>query len=153
MKILLIAAVTLFAFPVQAAAWLGAAHVVDGGTLVVQDTELRLFAVHAPQLEQTCRTRKGQTQKCGQLARQALAATVRGVDVRCEDKGLDAQGRRVAVCFAGWMDLAEEMTASGWALADPIIGGAYKRSETFAKARREGLWRSEFTAPWEWHEK
>ena len=26
----------------------------------------------------------------------------------------------------------------------------YVRAETFAKSRREGLWRGEFEPPWEW---
>jgi len=28
----------------------------------------------------------------------------------------------------------------------------YVRAETFAKSRREGLWRGEFVPPWEWRQ-
>jgi len=140
----------LLASPVQAAEWTGKVRVVDGNTLVVGETQVRLFGSQAPHLDQTCRTRKGQVQHCGQLARQTLAILLRGIEVRCVSKGLDEQGRALAQCFAAWMDVGEEMIASGWALADPKTGAAYKRAEIFAKARYEGLWRTTFTRPWMW---
>ena len=150
MKVLLSFFVLLFAFDVRAADLVGTARALDGDTLVVAGTEVRLYGIDAPHLEQTCKTRKAGAQKCGVLAHQALSHLLRGPQVRCEDKGRAADGRVLATCKIGWMDLAEEMAASGWAMADPETGAGYGRAETFAKARKEGVWRTEFTPPWDW---
>lgn len=135
---------------VQAADITGTARVVDGSTLDVGGVVVRLYGIQAPHPEQTCRTRKGQTQHCGRIATLALIQIVRGPKLRCEDKGRDSQGRRQGLCFVGWLNINEEMVASGHALADPATGADFQRAETFAKARREGIWQTTFTLPWEW---
>lgn len=128
----------------------GPATVVDGNTLNVGGTVVRLYGIQTPHPEQLCLTHKNKQQQCGRIAVLTLIDLVRGPDARCEDRGLDAQGRLQGVCFIGWMNVNEEMVAGGQALADPDTGGEFQRAETFAKARREGLWRTEFTVPWEW---
>jgi endonuclease YncB( thermonuclease family) len=126
------------------------AQALSGDTLDFGGVQVRLYGIQAPHLDQTCRTRKDKMQQCGRMATLALAEMVRGQKVRCEAKGQDAQGRLQALCFVGWMNLSEEMAASGYAMADPDTGADFVRAETFAKARREALWQSEFTPPWEW---
>ena len=142
--------VCLSAVSAQAADITGPVRVVDGNTLDVGGQVVRLYGIQAPHLEQTCRTRKGQEQQCGRISSMGLTEMVRGPEARCEDKGLDTEGRRHALCFIGWLNLSEEMVASGYALADPVTGADFQRAETFAQARKEGLWRTEFTKPWEW---
>lgn len=128
----------------------GPAKVLDGNTLDVGGTVVRLYGIQTPHPKQLCRTHKNKDQQCGRIAVLTLIDMVRGPDVRCEDRGADAQGRLQGVCFVGWMNLNEEMVAGGQALADPVTGAEFQRAETFAKARKEGLWRTEFTVPWEW---
>lgn len=128
----------------------GPARAVNGDTLDMGGTVVRLYGIQAPHIDQTCRTRKGKMQQCGRMATLALAEMVRGQKVRCEARGQDAQGRPQALCFVGWMNVSQEMVSSGYAMADPDTGADFVRAETFAKARREALWQSEFTPPWEW---
>ena len=143
-------ALILCASDVFAADITGFARVVDGNTLDIDGVVVRLYGIQAPHPAQTCRTRKGQAQRCGRIAMLALAEIVRGPKLRCEDKGLDPQGRHQALCFVGWLNLNEEMVASGQAVADPDTGADFQHIQAFAKARREGLWQTEFTNPWEW---
>lgn len=129
----------------------GPAHALSGDTLDFgSGTVVRLYGIQAPHLDQTCRTRKGKMQQCGRMATLALAEMVRGQKLQCETKGLDAQGHLQALCGVGWMNVSQEMVASGYAMADPDTGADFVHAETFAKARREALWQSEFTPPWEW---
>jgi endonuclease YncB( thermonuclease family) len=135
---------------VHAADTIGPARVVDGDTIHIGETKIRLHGIDAPELKQTCKTKKGQTQLCGQLAKQSLEAQVRGQQVRCEGDERDRYGRLIAVCYVGPFNINERMVADGWALAYRQYSKDYVRAENFAKARKEGMWRTEFVPPWEW---
>ena len=128
----------------------GPARVIDGDTLWVGESQVRLQGIDAPALDQTCQTRKNKRQDCGQLAKQALARLVRGQRVACKGNRTDSSGRLIALCRLGPFSINEQMVIDGWALAHGDGGEAYARAQTFAKARREGIWRSRFTVPWEW---
>lgn len=143
----------LVAMPALAEGLTGPARVVDGDTLWVGEAEVRLHGIDAPELDQVCITRKGENMMCGVLSKQALAGWVRGADVRCEAQDTDPQGLTRAVCYVGWLNINETMVADGWAMADRRSSEKYVRAETFAKARREGIWRTEFVPPWEWRGK
>jgi endonuclease YncB( thermonuclease family) len=40
-------------------------RVVDGDTIHIGKTKIRLHGIAAPEMKQTCRTSKGKEQKCG----------------------------------------------------------------------------------------
>jgi len=149
MRALIALAVLLIAVPAFADVS-GPARVVDGDTLWIGETKIGLYGIDAPELKQTCTTRKGKVQHCGRLSMQHLVRLVRGQDVSCKDKTQNSDGRLMAVCRLGPFNLNEQMVIDGWALADRQDGKNYQRAETFAKARREGIWRSTFDAPWDW---
>ena len=64
----------------------GKPRVVDGDTVQINQTKIRLHGIDAPEMKQTCRTSEGKEQLCGQLAKQALERLVRGA-------GRNLQGR------------------------------------------------------------
>jgi endonuclease YncB( thermonuclease family) len=128
----------------------GRARAIDGDTLEIAGRRIVLRGIDAPELEQTCRTRKGKVQLCGELAKQTLQHLVRRLEITCKGDRNDQLGRLIAVCSLGPFNLNEQMVAEGWALADRDSGQDYARAERFAKARKEGIWRSEFVPPWEW---
>ncbi len=144
-----VAALTLIGLPALADIT-GPARVVDGDTLEIADQRIWLHGIDAPELKQTCRTRKGKEQWCGELAKQALQYLVQGQEVACKGDQNDRYGRLIAVCFIGPFNLNEQMVADGWALAYRKYSQKYIRAEIFAKARNEGIWRTEFVPPWEW---
>lgn len=141
---------TLFAAPVAAEEIVGKARAIDGDTLTIDGTIVRLLGVDAPELNQTCLTRKNKTSRCGDLSRQMLDTLFKNVTVKCRGEEKDPDGALVAVCFAGPFDINEQMVASGWALPVRQETEAYVRAEGFARARLEGMWRGTFTPPWQW---
>ena len=131
----------------------GKSRVIDGDTIWIGDTKIRLHGIDAPEMKQTCRTSKGKEQLCGRLAKQALEKLVRGQDVTCKGDKRDRYKRLIAVCYVGPFNINEQMVTEGWALAYRKYSKDYVRAETLAKSRREGMWRGEFVPAWEWRRK
>jgi endonuclease YncB( thermonuclease family) len=95
----------------------GTPRIVDGDTLVIDGTRIRLHGIDAPEARQTCQ-RDGIDWLCGQEASKALREYVGEADLRCERLDTDRYGRMVAKCFMpDGTDLGEWMVSSGWALA------------------------------------
>ena len=128
----------------------GKPRIVDGDTIHIGDTKIRLHGIDAPEMKQTCRTSEGKEQMCGVLAKQALERLVKGQDVTCKGDTRDRYKRLIAVCYVGSLNINEQMVTDGWAMAYRKYSKDYMRAETFAKSRREGLWRGTFVPPWEW---
>ena len=131
----------------------GKPRVIDGDTIHIGDTKIRLHGIDAPEMKQTCRTSKGKEQMCGVLSKQALERLVKGQDVTCKGDTRDRYKRLIAVCYVGQLNINEQMVADGWALAYRRYSTDYVRAETLAKSRREGMWRTEFVPPWKWRKR
>jgi endonuclease YncB( thermonuclease family) len=153
LKVTAVILALLVAFTAHAADLSGPARVLDGDTIWIGETKIRLHGIDAPEMKQTCLTKKSQVQYCGQLAKQSLQAMVSSQEVRCEGDDRDRYGRLIAVCYVGPFNINERMVADGWALAYRQYSKDYVRAEEFAKARNEGMWRTEFVPPWEWRRK
>jgi endonuclease YncB( thermonuclease family) len=128
----------------------GRASVIDGDTIDVHGQRIRLFGVDAPESSQTCSDEQGKTYRCGQRAAQALDYRISGGVVTCEPQDRDRYGRVVAICRAHGEDLSAWMVSIGWALAFRRYSEHYVAVEDLAKKRKAGIWRGEFTPPWEW---
>jgi len=123
----------------------GRARVVDGDSLVVARTEIRLYGVDAPEYRQICE-RAGQPWACGVAARSALEGIIAGRALTCRPREEDRYGRSVAICFAGGVDVGAAMVRAGNAVAY----GAYEADERDARDARRGLWSSSFERPAAW---
>ena len=99
-RLILILLVSLFASHAHADVT-GKPRVVDGDTIQINQTKIRLHGIDAPEMKQTCRTSKGREQMCGVLAKQALEKLVRGQDVTCKGDTRDRYKRLIAVCYVG----------------------------------------------------
>jgi len=128
----------------------GAAKVVDGDTVHVQGTKVRLYGIDTPETAQPCTDAQGAEYACGISAKDALSARIDGRPVRCVGKDTDVFGRLVAVCSIGDDDLNAAMVRAGWALAFRKYSEDYVALEDEARAGKVGLWAGTFTAPWEW---
>jgi endonuclease YncB( thermonuclease family) len=127
----------------------GSATVVDGDSLEIGATSVRLHAVDAPEGRQSCR-RDGVEWRCGESAARKLRDLVGTRTIVCTEKDVDTYGRTVAVCTNGTDDLSAEMVRAGLALAYRQYGDDYVTEEADARAAHRGLWGSEFTPPWDW---
>jgi len=108
----------------------GAAYIVDGDTLVIRKTQIRIFGVDAPEIDHPY----------GKKAKWALHALCKGQKIRAEIVAEDKHGRMVARCFLpDGRNLSAEMVKQGMAIDWPkFSGGKYSSLET-ADARKK-MW-------------
>ena len=144
------AALLVSVSPGLAGAVVGRASVVDGDTLDIRGTRIRLHAVDAPESAQTCRNAGGREYRCGQQAALALADHIGAASVSCEQKDVDRYKRIVAVCSARGEDLNAWLVRQGHALAYRQYGTDYVAEEDAARRARRGIWAGAFTPPWDW---
>lgn len=123
----------------------GFAKVIDGDSLRIGGSEIRLKDIDAPEGRQTCR-RDGQDWACGEDARRALQRFVGGKKVVCRSVERDKHDRYLAYCDAGGRTLNEAMVEAGFA----VSYGGYRNREREAKTARRGVWGSEFQMPRDW---
>ena len=127
----------------------GIPAVIDGDTLDLAGTRVRLQDIDAPELGQQCLL-KGKLYPCGEIARAALLDLTAGTEIVCELT--DRNGTETARCTADDYDLSGGMVYTGWALADRRVSARYVTLENGAKAAPRGLWRGSFVAPWDWRD-
>ena len=152
---LMLALLSILSNPPALAEVAGPPRVIDGDTVEVQGTVIRLYGIDAPELGQSCRIGT-RAYDCGQIARTALLDLTAGAAVTCklappspEDSDTDG---RIGRCSADGYDLSEGMTYTGWALALRPVSKRYVAFEERAQAARRGLWKGLFVVPWEWRD-
>jgi endonuclease YncB( thermonuclease family) len=129
----------------------GRARVVDGDTIAVNDTRIRLEGIDAPEAGQTCSRHPPPGHwPCGAEATVALAGLIEGRLVRCERRGSDRYRRMLGVCFLGAEDVNAWMVRRGHAWAFVRYSSRYVAEERQARAERLGIWQGEATPAWEY---
>lgn len=130
----------------------GAARVIDGDTIVIGGTHIRLMAIDAPESAQTCLTALNIPWRCGATATAYMRFLVDGKDVHCQQHGLDRYGRTLARCAVDGTDLGEAMVRSGFAIDYVRYDGEgrYREAQAEAKMAKRGIWQGDFLAPEQW---
>lgn len=123
-----------------------AVEVIDGDSLIVDGTEVRLNGIDAPEYHQECYDESGQAYFCGQEAYKALQALA-GPDTRCSEVTVDRYRRSVAVCRSRGKMINEEMVLRGWAVAYTQYTDDFAPAEAEAKKAKRGIWRGRFMVP------
>lgn len=108
----------------------GPAYVIDGDSLRIQKTDIRIYGVDAPELNHPF----------GQQAKWAMVKLCKGHKVRAKIVEKDTHGRCVAMCYLpDGRDLSEEMVKQGLALDWPKYSeGNYRMHEP--EGVRKKLW-------------
>ena len=130
----------------------GIPKVTDGDTIRIGKARIRLHGIDAPEAKQTC-TAGGKEWRCGFEATNALANIIGENWITCVRKDTDRYGRIVAVCRVGEIDLNAWMVGNGWALAYRRFSLDYVADEIKAMREKRGIWRGQFSPPWEWRRK
>ena len=89
----------------QAADLSGVPRIVDGDTLAIGSTKVRLEGIDAPETDQVCLNGSGVHWTCGIDARDQLAAHIEGREISCKSNGIDAYRRTLAICYLAGEDL------------------------------------------------
>ncbi|MBN8918189.1 MAG: thermonuclease family protein [Rhizobiales bacterium] len=142
----------LLAFPAFSGEPLaGRASVIDGDTIEIHGTRIRLEGIDAPESRQTCSAKEtGEVVRCGQKAAFFLADLLAEQPVTCREAGKDRYGRTLAHCEVEGQDVGASMVRAGWALAFVRYSREYLPQEDEARAAGSGIWTSEFVVPWDW---
>ena len=127
----------------------GMPRVIDGDTIDVAGSRIRLWGIDAPESKQQCE-RGGSLYSCGLDAATHLRAIIGSAWLSCEPRTLDKYGRTVALCRAGDVDIGAAMVRDGWAMAFVRYSRDYVVEEKEARDARRGLWIGTFSPPWEW---
>lgn len=149
---LLTAAISLWTGVALAASPIaGQASVIDGDTIEIHGTRIRLEGIDAPENRQTCKVKDtGEVIRCGQRAAFFLADILADHTVTCEESGKDRYQRTLARCNIQGQDVGAAMVRAGWALAYVRYSREYEPQEAEAHAAGAGMWGTEFVSPWDW---
>ncbi|MDH3644286.1 MAG: thermonuclease family protein [Gammaproteobacteria bacterium] len=128
----------------------GVASVIDGDTLEIRGTRIRLHAIDAPESSQTCQRPNGNAWRCGQQAALGLADKIGKRPISCKERGQGRYGRSIAVCHQGKIDLNAWLVSKGWAVAFRRYSDDYVAQEEEAKVARIGVWKGTFEMPWDY---
>lgn len=128
----------------------GQVRVVDGDTIVLGESRIRLEGIDAPEATQSCGRRFIGYWRCGEEATRHLARLIGTHPVICEDLGLDKYGRTLGRCFAGTVNLNAEMVRSGYAWAFVRYSKSYVAQEAEAKRALAGIWQGSAMPAWDY---
>jgi endonuclease YncB( thermonuclease family) len=92
---ILFAAACLLSFPAFADDLIGQASIIDGDTLEIHGTRIRLWGVDAPESSQLCRGEDSLQYRCGAKAANELDAFIARRPVDCSPISLDQYRRTV----------------------------------------------------------
>jgi endonuclease YncB( thermonuclease family) len=130
----------------------GMGQVLDGDTIQIGVTKLRLLGIDAFEAEQMCKSSTGEIYGYGGRSTRALGEKISGERVVCIPKGRDAFDRELAVCRAGSTDFASWMIRTGHELAFTRYDYDYVSDEAYGKIKHEGAWDGSFDMPWDFRE-
>jgi len=128
---------------------IGAATVIDGDTIRIDDMRIRLHGIDAPETAQSCNAAGGGTWACGIEATRELRAALSEREVNCQPVTLDRYGRTVARCFVGTIDVQADMVRRGLAWAFVKYSRDYVSEESEARAAHRGIWQVETQTAWD----
>ena len=113
------------------------ARVMEDGTLLVRRHRIRLYGIHIPQTDRTCRAFL--TPRCAPRAVLALTFKIDRF-VSCERVDKNPDGTINALCRVDGVDLSAWMLERGWAMALPDAPFQYTALERIARSRQIGVW-------------
>lgn len=127
----------------------GLGRVVDGDTLDVGSTRVRLEGIDAPEMAQTCQTATGESWDCGKKATAYLRSLAEQRNLACDRTGTDKYRRTLAVCYEDGINVNEAMVRAGLAWAFVRYSTQFVDVEAEARAQKIGVWQGPAEAPWD----
>jgi endonuclease YncB( thermonuclease family) len=127
----------------------GQVSVIDGDTLEIHGTRIRLWGIDAPESKQLCRDDESLQYRCGAKAANELDAFIARRPVDCSPISLDQYRRTVAVCSIDGAGLGEWLVRNGLALDWPTYSKRkYDDVQREAEHAGRGMWAGSYVEPW-----
>jgi endonuclease YncB( thermonuclease family) len=128
-------------------------RVIDGDSLQIGDTRIRLLGYDAPEYRQTCTTASEQVWPCGEAALDRLAALLADGTLACAEEGTDRYGRTLAACRTATGDIGTIMVREGLGLRlRNARDSRYLVEETAARFAGRGVWQGQHQHPADWRD-
>ncbi len=125
----------------------GVVRVIDGDTLDVGGTRVRLHGIDAVEAQQTCRTEQGVEWPCGAWVKAEVTRIYDGARANCATRDIDRYGRAVARCTVAGKDIGAALVSAGLATAYRRYSKDYVALETAAAKADRGLWAMQAQSP------
>ena len=123
--------------------------VISPTVFVINGIRLKLYGIDAPDLNQTCLNKRGETYRCGQKSQKMLEKLTLNKNVTCQLVQSIGKKQYLATCKIQGYDIGATMVSVGWAVADRRTSAVYIPYEQQAHQAHEGLWAGKFVAPWD----
>jgi len=128
----------------------GYADIVDGDTIKIEKTKIRLSGIDAPEIKQLCVDKNLNEWHCGKKSKIALINFINNKTIKCIGHKKDRYKRIIGECYLGKQDIQEWMVKNGWAIAYREYSKKYINAENFAKNNNLGIWEGKFLEPYKW---
>lgn len=134
-------------------------RVIDGDTIALENgIRIRLKGIDAPEMKQECKSHAEVDTSilCGVEAKTKLEELIGDSIVKCTDEGLDVYQRQLSYCYSvndltnNPINLNLELVRLGYAQAYRHQNTYLTLQEYKARDYKQGLWQTDFQAPWEW---
>jgi endonuclease YncB( thermonuclease family) len=93
--------------------------VIEGDTVEIDGTHIRLLDMDGPESEQVCRPYDSLQYQCGARSANERAVFIAGRPIDCAPVSLDQYGQTFAVCSVKGVDLGDWLVLNGLALDWP----------------------------------
>ncbi|XDA97542.1 thermonuclease family protein [Sulfitobacter sp. LCG007] len=147
---LLCLALFCLATPLSADTIVGTIRVIDGDTIDIGKTRIRIFGIDAPETDQQCADGQGAIWECGAWVNAQVRARFEGRRAACTPLERDRYGRLVARCRVSGEDMGERIVSEGLAFAYRQYSMDYDLTEKAAAAGGRGLHTSRVQTPAEY---
>ena len=139
----------------------GFPKIIDGDTIYINSSKIRLEGIDAPEIKQKCKKyylninyiislNFEREYFCGVKAKNVLKKKIGNIQVKCISLSKDRYKRYLATCFAGKINLNKWIVKSGHAVAYRRYSKIYIEYEDFAKENTLGIWAGSFMMPEKW---
>ncbi len=116
----------------------GRCWVVDADGVKVQDVNIRLSDLDAPEHRQLALRKNGQWYDQGKFVKWRLISEVGGKYVHVDVEGRDKFDRAIGILWHNGKDVNEWLVRNGYAIA--AYGDRYYSAEREAKRKKSGIW-------------
>jgi endonuclease YncB( thermonuclease family) len=128
-----------------------AIRVIDGDSMRIGTTTVRIAGIDAPEYRQTCRDAANAEWPCGHEARAALQRLIAIAGFVCTERATDRYHRKLSDCRTNDGDVGAAMIRAG--LADDARDPRFQRfTAELAEAQtaHRGIWRGPHQHPADW---
>ena len=128
----------------------GRAIVVDGDTIEVHGTRIRLFGIDAPESAQLCRRADSKQYPWVPMLRKNSLPSLNNDRLCAHQLIVIDTGGSLAVCSIAGVDLGDWMVRSGLAVDFTRHSrGKYATAQKEAEFAKRAMWSGSFVAPWD----